>query len=180
MYDVKWTWSKVWAPLLYNAFISNLSVADEPKLIVGLPSLTALYIVTSPAAISVVAPAAPNEVNPAKVVKLGWEAVVIVPAEFQVPVVIVPTEVICVCAASTPITELAAVSPVPANNVAKAVVVVNWCVELSPESNVANQSPCAGVAGSKSPKFAAKETSPLEPPPDKPLPAETLVISPTS
>ena len=43
-------------------------------LIVGLPSFTALYIVTSPAAIFVVAPAAPIDVSPAKVVISGIDA----------------------------------------------------------------------------------------------------------
>ena len=45
----------------------------------GLPSLTGLYIVKSPATMFVVAPADPNEVNPAKVVILGCAAVAKVP-----------------------------------------------------------------------------------------------------
>ena len=71
VYVVKMTSHKLWVPLLYGVFISNLFVAEEPILIVGLPSLTALYIVTSPATIFVVAPAEPIDVNPAAVVKLA-------------------------------------------------------------------------------------------------------------
>ena len=67
VYVVKSISHRFWFPLLYVDFISNLFVAEEPKLIVGLPSFTALYIVISPATMLVVAPAAPNEVNPANV-----------------------------------------------------------------------------------------------------------------
>ena len=48
--------------------ITRRSLLLEPRLIVGLPLSAALYIVTSPAAISVVAPAAPSEVTAARVV----------------------------------------------------------------------------------------------------------------
>ena len=47
--DVNLTTSNPCAPLSYSAFISSLSVAEDPKLIVGLPSFTALYMVKSPA-----------------------------------------------------------------------------------------------------------------------------------
>ena len=52
----------------------------------------------------------------------------------QVPVPIVPIDVICVCAASILITELAAVNPVPANNVATSAIASFFAAEVAPPS----------------------------------------------
>ena len=92
---------------------------------------------------------------------------------------IVPTEVICVCAASTASTPLVAVNPVPPNKVARASTVDNCSVEPS-ESNIASLSPLAGVAFPNSDKSNAKDTVPLVPPPLNPTPAVTPAMSPVS
>ena len=77
-----------------------------------------------------------------------------------------------------PITELEAVSPVPANSVAREATVVSCSVEPS-ESNVANLSPFTGVTSLNSDKSSDSVTAPDVPPPLKPTPAVTPVISPT-
>ena len=85
--------------------------------------------------------------------------------------------VIPVWAASILITELDADKPVPANNVARDATVVNCSVDPS-ESNVASLSPFAGVTSLNSDKSRVKVTSPDDPPPLRPTPAVTAVISP--
>ena len=83
------------------------------------------------------------------------------------------------CEASTPITEEDAVRPVPANNVAKALIAV-FCSFAPSESSVDKKSPLAGVTVLNSDKSKVSVTSPDEPPPDRPTPAFTAVMSPPS
>ena len=84
--------------------------------------------------------------------------------------------VIPVWAASILITELDADRPVPANNVARDATVVNCSVDPS-ESNVASLSPFAGVTSLNSEKSRVRVTSPDVPPPLRPTPAATPLIS---
>ena len=79
---------------------------------------------------------------------------------------------------STANTEFVAVRFPPANKVASAAIVVNCSVDPS-ESNVNNLSPFAGVTSLKFEISTVKVTSPVVPPPLKPTPAVTFVISPT-
>ena len=76
-----------------------------------------------------------------------------------------PVSAVIACDASTPITELEAVIPVPANKVASAVVVV-LCSAAPSESKVANESPSIGVTALSSDKSSVNVTSPVVPPPD--------------
>ena len=67
--------------------IVNLSAAAEPSEILGLPSVTSLYIVTSPATIFVTAPADPIVVSPVIVVIEFCVVVAMVPAKFVAVIV---------------------------------------------------------------------------------------------
>ena len=78
----------------------------------------------------------------------------------------------------TAITELEAVNPSPANKVAKDATVVN-CSAAPSESKVKSLSPLAGVTSENSEISIFKVTSPgPAPPPERPVPAVTPVISP--
>ena len=74
----------------------------------------------------------------------------------------VPMESIFGCVASTDITLLLAVNPVPAYKSAKASTVVNWWASSS-SAKVAKKAPCTGVTGSYSVKSTLNDTAPTSP-----------------
>ena len=105
-----------------------------------------------------------------------------------------PVSAVIACEASTAITELVAVNPVPANKVATSAIASLACVPVAPPSKNKIKSPLAIAASPASVKststwFACTSiklpaatlivTSPPHPPPVKPSPATTLVISPS-